>query len=95
MARIDARKVNLRVEWIDITKNQPVAQPTQRPAHPVAKEAPSRSEIFRGLPSANGSVGYLEHFFHGLDLVDESGIVQGSRGLIVHRMIRQLVSGAQ
>lgn len=92
MARVNTPKGNLRIVGINATKDQPVAQSAQHLAHPSAEEARARSEVFGRRLCINGSVCLVDHSFHGVNLVDESGISQGSRRLVVHRVIPQLVS---
>jgi hypothetical protein len=94
MARVDTPKGNVRIVGIDAAKDQPIAQSAQHLAHPFAKEAGAWSEVFGRRVFVNGSVCFVEHFFHGLDLADENRIAQGSRRLVVHRMACQLASVA-
>jgi len=80
--------------WVNAAEDQAVVQRAEHLAHPRAEDARAWSEVLGRRLCVGGSVRLVEHSFHGTDLLDESGIAQGPRRLIVHRVVAQLVSAA-
>lgn len=79
---------------VDAPQNYPVPQFIDQPAHAVAEEAGSRSEIIIRWVHALLVVHIKQHLAHFVYFRLELRIAQGSRGFVVHGVVAKLVSVA-
>ena len=94
MARIDPPEGDLRIMRVNAAQHQPVTQSTQRPAHRGAEEARAGPKVPGRRRGRHGGVRGGEQVFDGVDLLDEGAGGEGARGLVAHRVVAELVAGA-
>lgn len=89
---IDPPKRDLWVVRVDTAQDQSIAQLCHSLAHPRAEEARARTEVVLRWLNAHGRVGTADFALHSMNLLGEVRVAQGSRRLVVHGVVCELVA---